>query len=119
VPFTRLLPVSNLSHTIDANNLEFCTRITLLCTNIHEFSGQYLSLFSDPPLQCPELPVGKASRLFLLEAFKQFLGRYIRAFLQPPENLSPNRFKRVFSRSPMPGIGSGTAMGGPHLSGPP
>jgi len=66
-----------------------------------------------------ELAVREGFRLFLLEAFKQFLGRYVRAFLPPPKNISPNRFKGIFSCSPMPGFARGIAMGGPHLAGPP
>ena len=107
------------SHAIGTNRLDSHDLTILIRTSIHEFSGHQMSPFPDTPLKCPELAVREAFRLFTLEAFKQFLCRYVRAFLQPPKNISPNHFKRIFSSSPMPGLRRKTAMGGPHLAGPP
>ena len=75
-------------------------RFTPVQARLHQRPGHHATPLTNPPLQGPQLPLGKLAGIGPLQAFHQHLGGRLGIRLEPQEDLRPNLLEGIFPRSP-------------------
>jgi len=108
--FSRLSRAPSFAHGIVELNLRKAIRIrprhdgesreSIILTAQDELSRDLASPLLDSSLQCPQLSVGKNTRMLFLKLLKKIFGTSLRASLQLFQEMGPDRFKRVGPGTP-------------------